>query len=215
MATNLRDAFKNLSGRDITDPEIQRIMAAAQALGVRNDDPMIMMLMVLEHNHGIVNAAPERIKKTLKDAEQSAHNLAVATFERATSELIPGIKDAVSSAARESVVKVQLGASMITLFFGVLMLGFTFIFGMLWGSKIIWMLNTGVLNADKFWDYIGVYIVFALVTPAMLITAIYGDDLNLPGFLSICCGIASFLIITFYLVMLGLLSYFSFIKVAA
>jgi hypothetical protein len=208
MASNIRDAFKNLSGRDITDPEIQRIMAAAQALGVRNDDPTIMLLMILEHNQGIVNAAPERIKKILKDAEQSANNVATATMESATAKLIPDIKDAVTGAARQAITKVQLGASMITLWFGVLALGGAFILGMLWGSKILYLINAKLITQSQFWEHIGVYTFFALVTPILLVFTSEAFD-NESWFSWLSATAAGITIIVF-LVMLGLISYHSF-----
>ena len=172
----IRESFKQLSGRDITDPEIQRIMAAAQALGVKNDDPTVMLLMILEHNQGIVNAAPARIQKVITEAENSASRIASASIERATADLIPSIKNAVAEAAKSGMVDVQKGAAMASIWLALIAVAVIFSAGLLIGGRVHFMLEKNIIDLTKLWSIFSVYIFFALTIPVAIAMLRFLED---------------------------------------
>lgn len=113
MSKSIRESFKELTGRDITDVEIQRLMAGASALGVRNDDPMIMLLMLLEHYNGLYSKQPERIKnvaeKTLANIKETADAMtkqSVAEAQASMAKAIENTQKELTKSVADATVKV-------------------------------------------------------------------------------------------------------------
>ena len=72
---NLDENFTKLLGRQPTDFEKQQLYATGEALGIKNNDALWLILMALQHHQALYNQIPARIQKS---ANVTLNNLKVA-----------------------------------------------------------------------------------------------------------------------------------------
>lgn len=97
---NVREAIKALSGKEPDDATVQRLMASAHALGVKNDDPMIMLLMLLDLHSGYVINAPQRISQAVEASAKTAVAQAQQQVNAKLAELVPTISKQLGEAVK-------------------------------------------------------------------------------------------------------------------
>jgi hypothetical protein len=152
MDKSIPEAIQELTGKPASNEHIQKIMAAANVLGLRNNDPILMLLIVLEHYSGLYSETPARIKSAMAAAESAASSVATASIRQATAQMIPGVKKAVEEAAKQSIVTVQLGSSLITIWLGLISLCVVFALGWMMGSQIFILLDHKLITLEQFWN---------------------------------------------------------------
>lgn len=177
MGKSIRDGIFELTGKKATDAEIMKLMAIASAMNIKTDDPMIILIMILEHYNGLYSTAPQLITTAVDEATNNAVINAGAAMNTAVAGLIPSVQKAVSDAAKSSMVKVQIGASMITIFAGIFILGIVFGVGMLYGTGIHVALNNKIISIPQFWQLIGFSSSSGLIIiGTMIISATWWND---------------------------------------
>jgi len=169
----IREAIFNLTGKTPSDEDVQRIMAAGLAIGVRENDPMLMMFIIFEHYHGLYSEAPGKIESAVKKAELSASRVARASIESATANMIPGVQKAVEKAAKESMISVQIGSSMITIWAGIILLSIVFGVGCVVGSHIFSRLASEAITLKQFWQMVGWNIGVGFIFSTLFFTALH------------------------------------------
>lgn len=177
MGKSIRDGIFELTGKKATDAEIMKLMAIASAMNIKTDDPMIILIMVLEHYNGLYSAAPQLITTAVNKATNNAVRNAGSAVNTAVAGLIPGVQKAVSDAARNTMIKVRVGASMITIYAGIVILGLVFGIGILYGSGIQVAVNSNAISVQQFWQITGLSISSGLIIiGAMILSATWWSD---------------------------------------
>ena len=148
MALALRDSIEQLTGKKVTDQHIQKILAVASGMEIGQNDPMLLLFLVLDHYNGLFNEAPKKINdavnNSVKTAEREAElvvndasrkvqtivagslePLATAAFDKGVKKYIDDLTGQAESAARSKTMPVAIAAAAGVLLVG-LMLG--------WGS---------------------------------------------------------------------------------
>jgi len=99
--SDLDDSFAKLLGRQPTDAERQSLYRVRDALGLKNNDALWLVLMALQHYQGQYEQFPKLIaeaaKNTLMDFKATADATVKASAEAAKADLA----QAVASAAQE------------------------------------------------------------------------------------------------------------------
>jgi hypothetical protein len=148
---SISDGIFELTGKNATSAEIQKIMAIASAMDIKTNDPLLMLFMVLEHYNSLYKEAPENIKAAVNAASSAAVINANVSVNNAVASLIPSMQKVVNDAAKQTLVKVQIGASMITIYAGIIIIGMVFMLGLMYGSGIESALNKQLITIQQFW----------------------------------------------------------------
>lgn len=194
MAKSISDGIFELTGKKATSSEIQKLMAIASAMNIKQDDPMMMIFMVLEHYNGLYSAAPDRIKQTVNDTAKDAVTNAGAAVNQAVAGLVPAVEQAVSNAAKTAMIRVQVGASMITISLGFVILAMVYVLGYISGSGVKAAFDTKLLTISQFFEYTGLNIAIGLVIIATTIMSklwIEDDDKKMFGWIA-AAAVATF-----------------------
>lgn len=148
MALALRDSIEQLTGKKVTDQHIQKILAVASGMEIRQDDPMLLLFLVLDHYTGLFNETPEKINlavnNSVKAAERAAdlvvndaskkvqtivagslEPLAEKAFNEGAKKYIDWLESEAQSSARTKTMPVAIAAAA-----GVLLVGI----GLGWGG---------------------------------------------------------------------------------
>jgi len=98
---DLEESFIKLLGRQPTDTERQQLYQVRDALGLKNNDALWLVLMALQYHHSMYARFPELIQQaanaTLLQFQQTADTVLAATTQSAKADLAK----AVSAAARD------------------------------------------------------------------------------------------------------------------
>ena len=109
----LRDALRAISGKEPAAADVQRLMALARVLGMRNDDGMLPILADLDTYHGIFSRLPAEMQASAKAAADGAAEQAKARINEAVAHLVPSVENAVARAAESTVGRVRGPVSLV------------------------------------------------------------------------------------------------------
>ena len=133
----LREALRAISGKEPAPAEVQRLMALARVLGLRNDDGMLSILAVLDTCHGIFSRLPAEMEASVKAAADGAAEQAKARINEAVAHLVPFVENAVARAAENTVGRVHAARSLWTVAVVVMILTAVFGLGELIGAGFL------------------------------------------------------------------------------
>ena len=174
--SNLDESFAKLLGRQPSDTERQNLYRVRDALGLKNNDALWLLIMVLEHYQNLYESIPERIEAAAKRAARSAAAQAQADVNSAIASLIPTVESAVREGARWALAQEALGRSMLTLIAGCVITGIVFAIGVLYGARIFAAAVAGQLGWMEFWTQIGWAIALGTAAPGLLLVGVMQLD---------------------------------------
>lgn len=101
----LDESFAKLLGRQATDSERQNLYRVRDALGLKNNDALWLVLMALQHYESQYQKLPQAIakaaEKTLNDFRATADAVAKASAEAAMSDLAQAVAVVAREVARD------------------------------------------------------------------------------------------------------------------
>ena len=110
--SNLDSSFATLLGRQPSDAERQNLYRVRDALGLRDNDALWLILMALQYHQGQYEKIPEAIKQAaidiLRDFKATAEATAKAAAETATADLANAVATVAHKVADDVVVKKKL-----------------------------------------------------------------------------------------------------------
>jgi len=174
--SELEQSFAKLLGRQPSDAERQRLYQVRDALGLKNNDALWLVLMALEHYQNLYESIPERIEEAAKKAARSAAAQAQADINSAIASLIPTVESAVREGARWALAQEALGRSMLTLIAGCVITGIVFAIGVLYGARIFAVAAAGQLGWTEFWTNIGWAIALGTSAPGLVLIGVMQID---------------------------------------
>ena len=193
----LEDSFAKLLGRQPTDSDRQQLYRVRDALGLKNNDALWLVLMALQHYESLYADIPDSIKQSAQKAAASAAGQAQAEVNRAVAALVPTVEDAVSHAATAAVNRtlnrVKLGQSIITTWLALIVVGIAFAIGWLFGGHVFVAAQTGSLKWPDFWETTGWGIAIGLAAPVFLIlgmSVVNDDDYRWVGWSAVVSAFA-------------------------
>jgi hypothetical protein len=140
--SDLEDIFTKLLGRQPSDADRQALYRVRDALGIKNNDALWLVIMALQSYDERYKAIPQAISKAATDAANASAQQAQAAINNAVAALVPSVEKAVEKAATDAVQRIELGRSLLSVWAGTLVLGI--MMGLLMGLG--WML--GVTTAE-------------------------------------------------------------------
>lgn len=167
--SDLDDSFTKLLGRQPSDTERQHLYRVREALGLKNNDALWLILMALQHYDTMYSAIPASIKDAAQKAAGSAAAQAQAEVNKAVAALVPTVEAAISKAASVAVSRVQLGNSMWTLWLGMVSLAFMLGLGWVLGAHIFTSAATGHITWSQFFAQSGWGIGIGTAVPGLLL----------------------------------------------
>jgi len=170
--SNLDESFAKLLGRQPSDAERQRLYQVRDALGLRNNDALWLILMALEHYEQLYAGIPERIEEAAKKAARSAAAQAQADVNSAIASLIPTVESAVRQGARWALAQESLVRSTLTLIAGCVVVGVVFAIGVLYGTRIFAAAVAGQLGWMEFWTQIGWSLALGTAAPGLVLLGV-------------------------------------------
>ena len=170
--SNLDDSFTKLLGRQPSDAERQRLYRVRDALGLKNNDALWLVLMALEHYEQLYAGIPERIEAAAKKAARSAAAQAQADVNSAIAQLVPSVESAVREGARWALAQESLVRSMLTLIAGCVVVGVVFAIGVLYGARIFAVAAAGQLGWMEFWTQIGWSLALGTAAPGLFLIGV-------------------------------------------
>ena len=174
--SELEQSFAKLLGRQPSDAERQRLYQVRDALGLRNNDALWLILMALEHYEQLYAGIPARIEAAAKRAAQSAAAQAQADINSAVAQLVPNVEAAVREGARWALAQEALGRSMLTLIAGCVISGLLFAAGMMYGARVFSAAAAGQFGWAEFWSQIGWAIALGTAAPGLLLVGVMQLD---------------------------------------
>jgi hypothetical protein len=99
--SELDDSFAKLLGRQPSDAERQQLYTVRDALGLKNNDALWLVLMALQHYQDQYETFPKLIAQSAKDTLVNFKATADATVKASTEAAKANLAQAVASAARE------------------------------------------------------------------------------------------------------------------
>lgn len=99
--SDLDDSFAKLLGRQPSDTERQSLYRVRDALGLKNNDALWLVLMALEHYQGQYEKFPQAIAQAAKDTLVNFKVTADATVKASAEAAKADLAQAVASAAQE------------------------------------------------------------------------------------------------------------------
>jgi hypothetical protein len=167
--SELDESFAKLLGRQPTDTERQSLYRVRDALGLKNNDALWLVLIALQHYESLYANIPASIKDAASKAAHSAAAQAQAEVNSAVSKLIPTVESAVKEGARSALAQEALGRSMLTLIAGSAIIGLMFAAGMLYGARIFAAAASGGLSWADFWAQVGWSVTIGTAAPGLLL----------------------------------------------
>ena len=174
--SDLDDSFAKLLGRQPSDTERQQLYKVRDALGLKNNDALWLVLMALQHYDTLYAGIPASIKDAAQKAAGSAAVQAQAEVNKAVAALVPTVEAAVSKAASATVARIRLGNSMWSLWLGMLSLAFMMGLGWVLGAHIYTSAATGHMRWSQFFAQSGWGIGIGTAVPGLLL--IWGLSLH-------------------------------------
>jgi hypothetical protein len=191
---SIRDGIFELTGKNATSVEIQKLMAIASAMDIKTNDPLLMLFMVLEHYNSLYKEAPENIKHAVNVASSAAVINANVAVSNAVASLIPSMQKVVNDAAKQTLVKVQIGASMITIYAGIVIVGMVFMLGLMYGTGIESALNKQLITIQQFWLMTATSIASGIaIIGTIILSATWWQDADKTIFAYISSAVATML----------------------
>jgi hypothetical protein len=99
--SDLDDSFSKLLGRQPTDAERQSLYRVRDALGLKNNDALWLVLMALQHYQGQYEKLPQAIAQAAKDTLVNFKVTADATVKASAEAAKADLAQAVAAAAQE------------------------------------------------------------------------------------------------------------------
>lgn len=174
--SELDDSFAKLIGRQPNDTERQSLYRVRDALGLKNNDALWLVLMALESYDEKYKAVPAQIEKAAKFAAANAATQAQEQINTAIAALVPTVQSAVQQAAAGAVQRIQLGRSFLSLWAGTLMIGGAGLVGWLMGARIFESAAAHSITWSQFWSLTGWGIGIGAAIPGLLALSFLGDD---------------------------------------
>lgn len=164
----LDESFQKLLGRQPSNDEKQELYRVRDALGLGNNDALWLIIMALQFYHEKYNSIPARIEKAAKTATAESAKQAQSEINKAVATLVPSVKKAVETAAAETIHRIQLGKSIITLWVGAIVIGGAIAFGYLTGAGILKLANTAKIPWRYFFNECGWGLGMGIASPGLL-----------------------------------------------
>lgn len=105
----LQDSFAQLLGRQATDEERQHLYRVRDALGIKNNDALWLVLMALQHYQSQYEQFPRRIEQAAKEAlievKTTADAAMQASAQSAKADLAQAVATTAQQVARHSAAK--------------------------------------------------------------------------------------------------------------
>ena len=202
--SELDDSYAKLLGRQPTDAERQNLYRVRDALGLKNNDALWLVLMALQHYENIYASIPASIKDAADKAAHSAAAQAQSEVNSAVAKLIPTVQAAVKEGARSALAQEALGKSMLTLIAGSAIIGLMFAAGMLYGARIFAAAASGGLSWANFWDQVGWSLTLGTAAPSLFLLGVaqFGEETAWWQYLAFALAIGAIALPAFRLGML-------------
>lgn len=171
-------AFEKLLGRQPSDTDRQNLYRVRDALGLKNNDALWLVLMALQSYDEKYKAVPDRIEKAAAAAAQGAASQAQAQVNQAVASLVPAVEKAVEKAAAGAVQRVQLGTSFFSVWAGTIMLAISMGLGWVLGSGIFAAAQAKQITWSQFFEQTGWGIGIGAAIPGLLALSLLGDDIE-------------------------------------
>ena len=175
--SELEESFAKLLGRQPSDTDRQRLYQVRDALDLKNNDALWLVLMALQHYETLYAGIPASIKSAAQKSAKSAADQAQSEVNKAVAALVPTVEKAVEKAAAGAAGRVKLGESMLTIWLGMMALGITLALGWLLGSHTLSSYQLGNLDPKGFWHEMGWGLGIGTAIPGLALIAC----LNLTG----------------------------------
>lgn len=94
--SRVNDLHKRLTGRDLPPAEIQRIAAARETLGVREDDALMSFLVLLGHHQAMWEKVPNEIRAAASASAEDARMQAEVIMAEAVKSASPQLAERIS-----------------------------------------------------------------------------------------------------------------------
>jgi len=105
-------AFQKLLGRQATDKERENLYRVADALGIKNNDAIWLVLVALEHYRGLYEKFPAIIKAAARETFVETKSTAATQMQAAAAEAKADLAAAVARTA-ETIAKQTAGTRMV------------------------------------------------------------------------------------------------------
>ena len=148
--SNIGRAIETITGRAAAPGEIQRLLAIARVLGMREDDGMLPILAALDAYHGIFSRLPAQMQSAAKAAADGAAAQAKDRVAEAVSHLVPTVQSAVERAAAGVVRRVHVARSLGSIAIVVMILAAVFLAGELIGAGFLRAVRDARANLSWF-----------------------------------------------------------------
>lgn len=99
--TDLDESFSKLLGRQPSDTERQQLYVVRDALGLKNNDALWLVLMALQSYQGMYEKFPLLIKRTAQEVLADLKATADATMKASAEEARANLSQAVATAAHQ------------------------------------------------------------------------------------------------------------------
>ena len=96
---DLEDSFTKLLGRQPTDSERQRLYHVKDALGIKNNDAIWLILMALEHYHSLYAEFPKKIADAAHDSVSGIERTAEAVLKATSCATVDSITHEIANSA--------------------------------------------------------------------------------------------------------------------
>ena len=136
MKTDLESSFTKMLGRQATDKERQDLYRVKDALDLKPDDPLWLILLALQYHHSLYEKIPAEIDAASKEAAKTAVMRAQAQVSQAVAQLVPTVQAGVEKAAVEAVRRIEIKDWVGSMFLGAIMLAAILVIGMTLGYAI-------------------------------------------------------------------------------
>jgi hypothetical protein len=151
---NVDDAFAKMLDRAPTDAEKIRLYKVRDALGLKNNDALWLVLIALDSYERLYEGIPTKISEAANAASNEATTKARANIEGELAKLIPSMRNTLAQAVQDVAANESLGQSYITLALAAIMVSGAFAVGLLYGSDLIRYFHEGKISAWIFWEHV-------------------------------------------------------------
>lgn len=173
--SELDESFSKLLGRQPSDTDRQNLYRVRDALELKNNDALWLVLMALQSYDEMYKAIPAAISKAALNAANGSAVQAQAQVNSAVAALVPTVEKAVEQAAAGAVTRIQLGTSFLSIWAGTLMLAAAMCVG--------WVMGSGIYTAaavaknitwGQFWSQAGWGIGIGAAIPGLIALTFIG-----------------------------------------
>lgn len=170
--SEIDDSFAKLLGKQPSDKERQELYRVRDALGLKNNDALWLVLMALQHYEGLYASIPASIKDAAQKAAAGAAAQAQAEVNKAVAALVPSVEQSVKAGARSALANEAVGKSAVTLALASLITGLIFGAGLLYGARIFAGAESGHLTWADFWGQVGWSLGLGAAAPGLLLVGV-------------------------------------------